>query len=320
MPTETMHVVRIAPSGALVPGVAPRPEPGPHEALVRVHAAGVNRADLLQRRGRHAAPPEAPADIPGLEIAGMVERAPPGRWRPGDRVMAIVGGGGYAEYVRVDSRHLLAVPTHWSFEQAAAVPEAYLTAHDALEQTRAQGHLLIHAVGSSVGVALLQLGRLRGCEVAGTSRTQDKLDRAVALGLAHPVLVRERFLPPPHLEGWADVLCDLVGGSYLAGDLLAAAPRGRIIVIGLTGGRSAEIDLGLLLGRRLMLIGTVLRSRTADEKAALTASFAEQVLPALIDGRITPIVDRVFSLTEAEVAHRHLEENRNFGSVVLRVP
>jgi NADPH:quinone reductase-like Zn-dependent oxidoreductase len=156
-----------------------------------------------------------------------------------------------------------------------------------------------------------------GCRVVGTSRTQAKLDRALALGLDRAVLVRDRFEPEEALEGWADVICDLVGAPYLAGNLRAARSRARIIVIGLTGGRIGEIDLGAVLRKRLHMLGTVLRTRSVAEKAALVASFREAVWPAFVEGSLTPVLDRAFSARHAAEAHRYLEANRNFGSVVL---
>ena len=288
-----------------------------------MRASGVNRADLLQRMGRYPAPEGAPADVPGLEIAGDVAEVAPGMqaWSVGDRVMGLVGGGGYAEFVAVPADHLIRIPAGWSFEQAAAAPEAYLTAFDALEQAglKAGERVLIHAVGSGVGLALLQLARQAGATVAGTSRTEAKLVRAVRdVGLEQPVLVRNGvFQPGPELRDWADVVCDLVGGAYLSGNLVATARQGRIIVIGLTGGRSATIDLGMLLAKRVSLIGTVLRSRTPEEKARLTRSFAERVLPAFEKGTLLPVVDRVVPARQAAEAHRHVEANENFGAVVL---
>ncbi len=176
----------------------------------------------------------------------------------------------------------------------------------------------MHAVGSGVGVALLQLAKAFGATVAGTSRTPGKLRRAEALGLDHPMHVTEGFRPPDDLADWADVITDLVGGPYLSGNLRAVAPGGRIVVIGLTGGRRGELDLGRLLTKRVRLIGTVLRSRAREEKTQLVRAFVDEVLPLLARGAIVPVVDRVFPATEARAAHRYLEANRNFGAVVLR--
>lgn len=299
----------------------PDPVAGPEDLLVRVTAAGVNRADLLQRLGRYPPPAGIRPDIPGLEFAGRVEQAGTlvRDWMPGDRVMGLVGGAAYAERVTVRADHVLPVPSHWSDATAAGVPEAFLTAHDALDRVRLeQGErVLIHAVGSSVGLALLALSRARGAAVLGTSRSRWKLERAAALGLDAALPVEGGFRPGPEWAGTADVVCDLVGGSYLQGDLDAAAPRGRVIVIGLTGGRSATVDLGAVLAKRLTIVGTALRSRSDEEKAALVRSLNEQVVPEFVRGAIVPVIDRTFPMAEAADAHRYVEENRNFGSVVL---
>ena len=319
-----MRAVRMrTPGGPEVLELAEVPEPalGEEAVVVRVAAAGINRADLLQRAGRYPAPAGIPPDVPGLEFAGVVDevgsRAP--AWRRGDRVMGLVGGAAYAERVAIRSDHLLPVPEEWSFTTAAGVPEAYLTAHDALAQVAlaAGERVLIHAVGSSVGLALLALARMRGAVTLGTSRSEWKLERARALGLDFTARPEGRFEPGPEIAGTVDVVCDLVGGSYLAGNVEAASVRGRLIVIGLTGGRTATLDLGALLQRRLTLIGTALRSRTDAEKAALIASFRREVLPDFERGEIVPVIDRVFPMAEAAAGHRHVEQNANFGSVVL---
>ncbi|GBD32793.1 Narbonolide/10-deoxymethynolide synthase PikA2, modules 3 and 4 [bacterium HR33] len=303
----------------------PVPAPGTGELLVRVRASGVNRADLLQRAGRYPAPEGVPADVPGLEFAGEVAELGPGAtaWRAGDRVMGIVAGGGYAEYLAVDATHVLPLPDSWSFQEGAAVPEAFLTAFDALllQAGLANGErLLIHAVGSSVGVAALQLAKAVGATVAGTSRTRWKLERAQELGLDLALPVEDSFSPDHRIAGWADVILDLVGGGYVSGDLVASAPKGRIMLVGLTAGRTAKLDLSLLLAKRLRLWGTVLRSRSKEEKAALVRSFAEQVMPRFLSGEIRPVVDRVFPADAVAEAHRYLESNGNFGSVVLAWP
>jgi len=302
----------------------PAPRPAADELLVRVHAAGINRADLLQRLGRYPAPDGVPADIPGLEYAGVVEAVGAGVavWRPGDRVMGLVAGGACAEFVTTPADHALPIPQAWSFAQAAAVPEAFLTAFDALTLQgglAAGQRVLIHAVGSGVGIAALQLARAAGATVAGTSRSAWKLERATDYGLDRPLVISGPFDPPPDLAGWADLILDLVGGPYLTGNLEAVAPRGRLLVVGLTGGRDGALDLSALLGKRVTIIGTVLRSRGRAEKAAVTQSFRAAVLPAFDAGRLRPVVDRSFPATEAAEAHAYVEANKNFGSVVLEM-
>jgi NADPH2:quinone reductase len=323
-------VVITAPGGPDMLAVRelPTPEPGTCEIRIRVHAAGVNRADLLQRRGLYPAPPGSPQEVPGLEVAGVVDAVGPGvrEWRPGARAMALVGGGGYAEYVVVHEREACPIPAGLTFEEAAAIPEAFVTAHDALV-TRAGltagERCLVHAVGSGVGTAALQLAKAAGATVFGTSRTAAKLERAAALGLDVGIDTRR--------EDFADVVerrtdgrgvhvvLDLVGAPYLAGNLRALAPRGRMVVVGLPGGGRGEIDLGVVLRKRLTIVGTALRTRPLEEKIAAVQRFREQVLPLLEAGRLRPVVDAAWPLEDAAEAHRRMEQNLNFGKIVLRV-
>lgn len=305
----------------------PEPEPGRGEIRVRVHAAGVNRADLLQRRGLYPAPADAPADVPGLEYAGIIDAVGAGvsGLRPGDRVMGIVGGGAYAEAVVVSASLAVLIPERLTFEDAAAVPEAFITAHDAvftLMGLRAGERLLVHAVGSGVGIAALQLAKVFGARVLGTSRSGWKLDRARDLGLDVGIEAGGpgfADVVQRHTDGaGVDAILDLVGGAYLADNLRALAVKGRMAVVGLVSGARAELDLGLLLRKRLTLIGTALRSRSTEEKAAATRAFADATLSLLAAGRIRPVVDAVISMREAAEAHRRMEANLNFGKIVLR--
>ncbi|HET7322204.1 MAG TPA: NAD(P)H-quinone oxidoreductase [Longimicrobiaceae bacterium] len=305
----------------------PKPEPGPSQIRVRVRASALNRADLLQRRGGYPAPEGAPADIPGIEYAGEVEAVGEGAglWALGSRVMGIVGGGAHAEYVCVHEREALRVPHDLGWEEAAAIPEVFLTAYDALfRQLDVQmgERLLIHAVGSGVGTAAVQLARVAGVTTLGTSRTASKLQRAHALGLdigigAGASEWAERVERETGGEGVQAVL-DLVGGDYLRGDLRVLAPRGRCAVVGLVAGAKTEIDLGLLLRKRLVLVGTALRTRPLEEKIALAREFSDSALPLFASGRIRPVVERVFPFSEIAEAHRLLETNETFGKVILR--
>lgn len=302
----------------------PDPVPGRDEIVVRVAASGVNRADLLQRRGLYP-PPPGESETPGLEFAGTVEALGPGatRWRPGQHVMGIVAGGGYAEKVVVHETVAVAVPSGMDMREAGAVPEVYMTAYDAIfRQGGLKGGetLLVHAVGSGVGTAALQLALRAGARVAGTSRTRAKLDRAAKMGLElaldgdgdWPRAVRDAT------DGrGADVILDLVGGPYLARNQAAVAPRGRHVVVGVPGGARAGIDLRLLMVRRARMMGTVLRARPVEEKAALAREFERDVLPGFGDGSLKPVVDRIFPAEQAADAHRRMEANRNFGKIVL---
>jgi putative PIG3 family NAD(P)H quinone oxidoreductase len=305
----------------------PVPAPGPHEVLVRVAAVGLNRADVLQRRGHYAAPPGAPADVPGLEYAGYVDQLGDGvlGLSPGDMVMGIVAGGAMSTHVIVHERECIRVPPGMPIEEAAAVPEVFFTAYDALfDQARlSTGELLlVHAVGSGVGTAALQFGQVCGADVVGTSRTQNKLARCRALGLSEGFLVQEKSFAAPFRalfgERGADVVLDLVGAAYLADNVSTLASRGRIVVLGLVGGATAELSLGALLAKRGQLIGSVLRSRPLEEKAALAQSFAKNALPLFARGKLKPILDCVLPMTEVRAAHRRMEQNETFGKIVLR--
>ena len=304
----------------------PLPEPGKGEVRVRVAASGVNRADLIQRRGLYPAPPGWPPDIPGLEFSGTVDALGEGaEGRVGQRVMGVVGGGGYAEAVVTHARDVVPVPDGMSLTDAGAVPEVFMTAFDAVfeqMQLRSGETLLVHAVGSGVGTAALQLARAAGARVIGTSRTAAKLERAGELGLEHGVLVREgedwpaRVLELSGGRG-ADVILDLVGGPYLAGNQKAIATRGRMIVVGVTGGPKAEIDLRALMSKRASLTGTVLRARPLEEKIVLARAFGARVLPLLAAGALRPVVDGVYRPEQAGEAHRRLEASDTFGKLLI---
>jgi NADPH:quinone reductase len=304
----------------------PRPDPGPGEIRVRVHATAVNRADLLQRAGRYPPPAGVPADIPGLEYAGVVDEigAGAGRWRRGDRVMGLVGGGSYAEYVVTHGHEAVPVPGALDFQAAAAVPEAFITAHDALfTQMRLQPGetVLIHAVGSGVGTAALQLAKAAGARVIGTQRSAWKLERARGLGLDVAIDVGAGDFAGAVLAATGgagvDGVLDLVGGPYLGGSLESLKPQGRILLVGLVAGARHELDLRRLLQQRASITGTVLRSRRHEEKVAVARAFERDVAPLLASGAVRAVVDEVLPLAEAARAHELVEANRNFGKVVL---
>jgi NADPH:quinone reductase len=303
----------------------PSPEPGRGEVRVRVAATAVNRADLLQRMGRYPAPADAPADIPGLEFAGEVDGIGPGvsEVAIGDRVFGLAGGGTYAQQIVVPARTAVKIPPGLSFTDAAAVPEAFITAWDAAVTQAGLGAgetMLIHAVGSGVGTAAVQIARAIGARSIGTSRSPEKLDRARALGLDVSLAVVDGgFAPAVAAAGPPDVVLELVGGSYLAEDVQCVAPRGRIVLVGLLGGGRAEMDLGLVLRRRLRITGTVLRARPLEEKIAAVQTFARHVVPLLARGILRPVVDRVVPLAAAAEAHAYLASNQSFGKVVLEV-
>jgi putative PIG3 family NAD(P)H quinone oxidoreductase len=303
----------------------PLPEPSRGEVRVRVRAAAVNRADLLQRMGAYPAPPDAPADIPGLELAGEVDAIGPGveRLTVGDRVFGLVGGGAYAEAIVTHERALARIPARLSFEEAAAVPEAFITAHDAIvgQAGLAGGEcLLVHAVGSGVGTAAVQLGRALGAYVIGTARTADKLERARALGLDAGVVPQGgRFAEAVGEHGAPAVVLELVGGGYVDEDIRCIAPLGRVVLVGLLAGARHEVDLALVLRKRARIFGTVLRARPLEEKIAVMRVFESQVVPMLERGKLEPVIDAVLPLEEAAAAHARMASNAGFGKLVLRV-
>jgi NADPH:quinone reductase len=307
----------------------PIPDPTPGELLVRVHASALNRADLSQRTGHYPAPPGAPPDIPGVEFAGEVAALGAGvtEWRDGDRVFGIIGGGGNAEYVVADARSVTRVPAALSWVEAAAIPEAFITAHDALvtqAAVRRGERVLIHAVGSGVGLAATQLAHALGAIAYGTARTPDKVERAREYGLSDGVVVGDDVgVIPAAVERWTagqgiDVTLDLVGGPYVAANIRAAALRGRIMLIGTVAGRDAMIPVGMVLGKRLVLRGTVLRARSLEEKRAVAAAFARDVIPLIDAGTLRATIDHVYALDEIATAHERMASNRTFGKIVLR--
>lgn len=306
----------------------PTPEPQRGEVRVRVRATAVNRADLLQRLGHYPAPPDAPADIPGLEYAGEIDALGEGvtELAIGDRVFGLAGGGAYAEHLIVHARTAAKMPAELSFTDAAAIPEAFTTAWDAMVT---QGGLLagetvlVSAVGSGVGTAAVQLARAIGARAIGTARTATKLARAHAIGMDHGVVAENDRFADEVLAATSgrgvDVIVELVGGGYLVDDLACVTPQGRIIVVGLLAGRSVSLDLGAVLRKRVRIQGTVLRSRPLEEKIAAGQAFARSVVPLVARKAVHAVVDRVMPLVDAAEAHRYLASNEGFGKVVLEV-
>ncbi len=303
----------------------PVPEPARGEVRVRVRATAINRADLLQRMGAYPAPADSPPDIPGLEFAGEVDALGEGatRFAVGDRVFGLVGGGAYAEALVTHERALAAIPDGVGFEEAAAIPEAFITAHDAMvaQAGITSGEtLLVHAVGSGVGTAAAQLGRALGAFVIGTARTADKLERAKPLGMDAGVVVADgKFADAVKRIAPAHAVLELVGGGYVNEDLRCVRTLGRIVLIGLMAGAKNEIDLGLVLRNRVRIFGTVLRARPLEEKIAATRAFEEQVVPLLARRKIAPVIDTVMPLDQAAAAHVRMSSNDSFGKIVLRV-
>jgi len=303
--------------------IDPPPAPTGNQILINVKAAGLNRADLLQRKGLYPAPVGYPERIPGLEFAGEVAAAGPDctKFKTGDRVFGITAGGAQSQQIIVNENHAAAMPANLDYTAAAAIPEAFITAHDAVwtQGNLAEGEtLLIHAVGSGVGLAALQIAKAHGNSIFGTSRTQSKLDKCMAFGLDIGINSSERdFAETVVSEGGTDVVLDLVGGNTLNDNLKCMNSKGRLIVVGLVGGRNADFDLGLALVKRIKIIGTALRSRTVGEKADAVSAFEREVLPSIADGTIKPNIDRVYPFNDVAAAHEYLESNESFGKVVL---
>ena len=310
------------------------PKPKDKEVLVSVKAAALNRADIMQRQGFYPAPKGYPERILGLEFAGEVAEIGDGvtEYKIGERVFGITAGGAQAEFLLTEESLLAKIPDNLNFIEAACVPEAFITAHDAIfTQGNLQENetLLIHAIGSGVGLAALQLAKAKDIKTIGTSRTADKLVKCDELGLDYGIVANADLSGGKNPKYFAelieyqnggkgvDVILDLVGANYFAANLESLNLKGRLILVGLTGGRTAEFNLGTALSKRLKIIGTVLRSRPSKEKAEATRKFIEDVLPLMAAGRIKPNLDKVFPVEAVREAHEYLESNLSFGKVVL---
>jgi NADPH2:quinone reductase len=329
MSESTMRAVVITGHGGpevLAIHNVPKPEPGPGQIRVAVEACALNRADLLQRMGHYPAPPGTPQDIPGLEYAGTVEALGPGTqlWSIGDKVMGIAPGGAQAEKIVVHAREAIRAPKNLSTTDAGAIPEAFLTAYDAIvlqAQLAAGDSLLIHAAASGVGTAAIQLSRLVGARTIGTIRTDSKHAQCGMLGLDHSIGTSNGGF----LDGvmdftggrGVDVILDLVGAAYLDQNLKALAQRGTLITVGLLGGTRAEIPLNRLMAKRLRWMGTVLRARPLEEKIALARLFEQRMVPAFESGDIKPVVDCIFDAENVADAHHYMASNTNVGKIVL---
>ncbi|MDX2119627.1 MAG: NAD(P)H-quinone oxidoreductase [Gemmatimonadota bacterium] len=320
----------------------PRPDPGPGQVRVRVQASALNRADILQRKGRYPAPPGWPADIPGLEYAGEVDVLGPGvtRWKIGDRVMGLVGGGAHAEYVVVHADEAMAVPAGMPFTEAAAIPEAFLTAWDALVvrgRLQPGERVLIHAVGSGVGTAAVQLAKRLGATVAGSSRSAAKLERARELGMDEGIDSSGDWAigrlgdsgagagsgseagTGDHKGRPYGLIIDCLGAPAFAANLEALAPRGRLVLLGFLQGASGELSLEPILRKRLEVIGSVMRTRALEERIPLVAAFSREVLPGFGDSAppLRPVVAATYPFAKIAAAHQAMERDENFGKIVL---
>lgn len=324
MSQQTMTAIAVeggkGPAEALTPVTLPMPVVGEGQILVKVRAAGVNRPDIIQRLGAYPPPPGAPSTL-GLEIAGEVVE-PAGRWKAGDKVCALVGGGGYAEYAVVDARHALPIPEGLSFEEAAGLPETVFTVfanvfeHGAL---KAGETLLVHGATSGIGTTAIAMGKAAGAKVIATARGADKAAQALKLGADVAVdTTAEDFAEIAQREGGADVVLDMVGGDYFAKDLDAVRTGGRIVFIAAQAGGVVSLPIMKIMQKRALVTGSTLRPRDADEKARIAAAVEATVWPWIAAGKVRPQIDAVFPLAEAATAHAHLEAGGHLGKVILK--
>lgn len=323
--TETMTAIAVeggkGPAEALHPVQIARPKPGPGQILIKVRAAGVNRPDILQRLGGYPPPAGAP-DTMGLEVAGeVVEGA--GRWKAGDKVTALLGGGGYAEYAVVDARHALPIPDGLDFVQAASLPETVFTVyanvfeHGAL---KAGETLLVHGATSGIGVTAIQMAKAAGAKVIATARGADKAAAARKLGADVAVdTTTQDFAEAAKAEGGVDVVLDMVGGDYFAKELDALKTGGRIVFIASLGGGEVALPIFRIMQKRAVVTGSTLRPRPADEKARLAGEVERVAWAWIAAGKLKPQVDATFPLEEAAKAHAHLEGGAHVGKIVLTV-
>jgi putative PIG3 family NAD(P)H quinone oxidoreductase len=309
------------PAEALKAVEIPRPVPGPGQILIKVEAAGVNRPDLVQRMGAYPPPPGAP-DTLGLEVAGEVVEAA-GRWKVGDRVCALLGGGGYAQYAVVDARHALPIPAGLTAVEAAGLPETVFTVfanvfeHGSL---KAGETLMVHGATSGIGATAIQMARAAGAKVIGTSRGAAKAAEALKLGCDVSVDVKAQdFAEIAKAEGGVDVILDMVGGDYFAKGLDALKTGGRIVYIAAQGGGEVALPIFRLMQKRALVTGSTLRPRDADEKARLTAAVEATVWPWIAAGKLKPVIDRTYPLADAAKAHAALEAGEVVGKVILTV-
>jgi len=309
-------------------GQAPDPRPESREVLVKIKAAGINRADTLQRKGLYP-PPLGESEILGLEMAGEVVEAGPGcqRLKPGDRVFGILSGGGYAQYVAMDEGLAMPMPEGITFEQAAGMAEVFLTAYQALfwlGRLQPGENVLVHAGASGVGTAATQLAKMAGAKVLVTASSQEKLDACRALGAEVGINYKQEDFPTRVMEATdghgADVLIDFIAAAYYQRNLASLALDGRMVMLAFIGGQQAEtVDLRPMLTKRITVMGTTLRSRTLDYRVRLSQEFAANCLPKFASGELRPVIDSVLPWNEVRAAHERIEANLNVGKIILRV-
>lgn len=302
----------------------PQPPLGVSEVLIGVKAAGLNRADLIQREGRYPAPANAPPDIPGLEVAGVIEQvgAQVRRWKKGDAVCALLAGGGYAEYVAVEGGHCLPLPQDWSFTDAAALPEAVFTVwHNVFQRARltAGERFLVHGGSSGIGLAAIQLARTHGARAFATAGSDEKCRACQASGAERAINYRRQDFETALKDEGMDVILDMVGGEYVEKNLRLLRPEGRLVFINAMTGARAEFNVRDIMARRLTITGSTLRSRESKFKSELATQIEQHVWPLINSGRLHANVFKVFPLQEAAEAHRLMASSRHIGKIVLTI-
>lgn len=329
---KTMKAILVKEPGdadQLILGTYPMPEPADDELLVKVKATALNRADIMQRQGRYP-PPEGASPLLGLEMAGVVEGVGSKchGWSAGDRVFGLLPGGGYAEYVVIPGSMAMPIPENFSFEEAAAIPEVFLTAYQTLfwlGNLQENEVVLIHAGASGVGTAAIQLAKEKGATVMITAGSEQKLAACRKLGAKTAINYKEGAFTPKILEATehrgVDLILDFVGAAYWEQNLSVLATDGRLVLIATLGGTKVEqLNLRLLMKKRLQIIATTLRARSQDYKVRLTRDLSAFALPRFKDGRLQPVIDRIFPWEEVVQAHRYMEENKNIGKIILKLP
>ena len=325
--SNTMQAIEITKPGGpevLKPTSRAVPVAGVGEIVIRVAYAGVNRPDAAQRAGTYAPPPDA-SDLPGLEASGVVAEVGPGvtRWKIGDEVCALLPGGGYAEYVATPAVHALPVPAGMDLRAAACLPETFFTVWTNVFDRgglQAGERFLVHGGSSGIGTTAIQLATARGARVFATAGSPEKCAACVGLGAERAINYREEdFVEILKAEGGANLILDMVGGSYLPRNLLALATEGRLVQIALLGGAKVEMNLAQIMMRRLTLTGSTLRPQSVEAKAQIAEALEREVWPLLTAGRIAPVMDSEFAFTEAAAAHAYLETSKHIGKIVLKV-
>lgn len=301
-----------------------KPQPKPNEILIRVKAAGVNRPDVFQRKGNYPPPADVSQDIPGLEVAGIVEQlgAEVDQWKIGDEVCALLGGGGYAAYAAVDARHCLPIPSGWTFIEAASLPETVFTVWQNvfLRGGLKSGEVfLIHGGSSGIGITAIQLAKAFGAEVFATAGSDEKCKTCEKLGAKRSINYKKEDFETVLKDIGADVILDMIGGEYIPKNIRILKPDGRLVYINAMLGGKAEIDVTDLMKKRLTLTGSTLRNRNANFKAQLAAEIKENVWPVLEAGKFKPVIYKTFKLADAAAAHQLMESNEHIGKIMLEV-